>query len=61
VSKNNDQEDVLSPLAQAAVQVHEMFSELRRAGFSRKEALTLVGNMITAGMQQGFEEHRDEE
>lgn len=37
----------MSPLRVAALQMHEMYSELRKAGFTRKEALTLVGNMIS--------------
>lgn len=42
-------ETQMSPLRTAAVQMHEMYAELRRAGFTRKEALTLVGNMISGG------------
>lgn len=39
----------MSPLRVAALQVHEMYTELRRAGFTRKEALILVGNMLSGG------------
>ncbi len=36
----------MSPLRGAAVQIHEMYEEFKRAGFSRKEALELTAKMM---------------
>ena len=46
---HNDNEMRLnvSPLRLAAMQLHEMYTELRAVGFSRSEALTLVSRMMT--------------
>lgn len=40
----------VSPLRLAAQQLHEMYSELRKAGFSRSEALKLVSDAMSAGI-----------
>lgn len=36
----------VSPLRLAATQLHEMFVEFRKAGFSRYEALYLIARMM---------------
>lgn len=38
----------VSPLREAAVMAHEMYNELKIAGFSRREALELLARMLTA-------------
>jgi len=43
-----------SPLRGAVIQLHEMFEELKSAGFSRKEALTLVGRVLAASVTEGM-------
>lgn len=43
-----------SPLRGAVIQLHEMFEELKRAGFSRKEALSLVGKVLAASVTEGM-------
>lgn len=43
-----------SPLREATLQLHEMFEELKRAGFSRKEALSLVGRVLAASVTEGM-------
>lgn len=40
----------VSPLRIAAVGLHEMFVEFRKAGFSRTEALRLVSDAMTASI-----------
>lgn len=35
-----------SPMKLAMVQLHEMYSELQNAGFTRKEALFLVSKLL---------------
>lgn len=45
----------LTPMKLAATQLHEMYSELRKAGFTRKEALYLVGKLLTSGMNDDGE------
>lgn len=39
-----------SPLRIAAVGFHELYSELRRAGFTRSEALRLVSDVMVGAM-----------
>lgn len=36
----------MSPMRMAATQLHEMYTELRKAGFTRYEALFLVSRML---------------
>jgi hypothetical protein len=36
----------MSPLREAAVGLHEMYTELKAAGFSRSEAMELVAKVI---------------
>lgn len=43
----NELENYSSPLREASVQLHELFTELRDSGFSRKEALHLVTAVLT--------------
>jgi hypothetical protein len=45
-----------SPLREATVQLHEMYIELRSAGFNRKEALHLISKVLTASVIGGFED-----
>lgn len=40
----------MSPLRLAAFQLHEMYVELRNAGFTKSEALTLVGKIVANGV-----------
>lgn len=39
----------VTPLALAAAQLHEMFTELQAAGFTDTEALFLCGQMMRGG------------
>ena len=43
-----------SPLREATVQLHELFEELKRAGFSRKESLVLVGRVLSSSITEGM-------
>jgi hypothetical protein len=52
---SQSEETGLSPLRQAAIQLHEMYTELKRAGFTRREALTLVGQLISRGIEDGLD------
>jgi hypothetical protein len=45
----------ISPLRQAAIQLHELYVELRAAGFARKDALTLVGMLMISGVEDGLD------
>lgn len=36
----------VSPLREAAIQIHEMYEELKAAGFSRKEAMELIARVL---------------
>ena len=45
-----------SPLREATVQLHEMYVELRSAGFTKKEALNLVSKILTASVVGGIED-----
>lgn len=49
MAKNNDENSVpfeISPLRESAMQLHELYSELRQAGFTRSEALVIVCETI---------------
>lgn len=35
-----------------AIQLHEMFEALKSAGFSKREALFLIGNVMAVGFTQ---------
>lgn len=52
MSDNLGQEPV-SPLREAALMAHEMYNELKLAGFSRREALELLAKMLTASQSMG--------
>lgn len=45
-----------SPLREATVQLHEMYAELRSAGFNKKEALYLVSKILTTSLVGGTDE-----
>ncbi len=47
---NDENELEMSPLRLAAHQLHEMYVELRNAGFTKSEALTLVGKIVAGGI-----------
>lgn len=61
---NNDDDGGMSPLRVAAIQTHELYSEMVAAGFSRKEAMELVAKvligMVSAGMEQANDENKDD-
>lgn len=42
-----------TPLAASATQLHELFTQLQAAGFTREEALYLVGQVLAAATTQG--------
>lgn len=54
--RKRSKNDEMSPLRATCIQLHEMFTELKAAGFSRKEAIHLIGMMITHGIAEGMEE-----
>lgn len=39
----------LSPMREAAIMLHEMYEELKRAGFSRSEAMQLIAKVAAEG------------
>ena len=41
-----------SHLAAVAIQLHEMFGELQRAGFSKSEALEIIGYIAASGVME---------
>ena len=51
-SKDNDGvlDGELSALKIAAIQVHEMFLELKAAGFAHQDAVQIIGTMLTSGV-----------
>ena len=44
----------MSPLREAAVQIHEIYEEFKKAGFSRKEAMQLTQNMVATMFGQAL-------
>jgi hypothetical protein len=46
----------ISELKVAAIQLHEMYMEFRGAGFTRREALYLVGIIVVEGSARDSDE-----
>lgn len=46
----------MSPLREGAIQLHELYKELTRAGFKRSEAMELIAKVI---VEQGLDQNRD--
>lgn len=55
--KGVNEEEYISPLREAALQMHEMYRELVRAGFSRRQAVTIVAHILSTGVTEGLEEY----
>jgi len=53
----NEDEFGISPLREAALQMHEMYRELVRAGFTRRQAVTIVAHIMATGVHEGMEEY----
>jgi pyrroline-5-carboxylate reductase len=60
---SQDDFDYSSPMQEAAVAMHEMYETLKRAGFSRREALELVAKMMTSSIAEvlGNSDNDDDE
>ena len=52
--------DYTSPLRAAAVQMHELYSELRAAGFTRTEAMELIARTMALTVAEAQREENDE-
>jgi hypothetical protein len=57
--KSNEEEFSVSPLREAALQMHEMYSELVRAGFTRRQAVTIVAHILSTGVHEGMEDYHE--
>jgi hypothetical protein len=40
----------ISPLSVTAIQVHEIFSELKASGFAHQDAVQIIGFMLSSGI-----------
>jgi hypothetical protein len=40
----------ISPLSVTAIQVHEIFNELKASGFAHQDAIQIVGFMLSSGI-----------
>lgn len=47
----SDKNSNMTPLKEAAISAHEVYSALREAGFSRSEAIELVARVVSAGFE----------
>ena len=45
-----DPQDPITPMVSVGVELHEMYLALGQAGFTKKEALFLVGQAVAAGV-----------
>lgn len=54
-------EYTVSPLREAALQMHEMYRELTRAGFTRRQAVTIVAHILAVGVTEGMEAYGNED
>jgi len=46
------EEEYASPMEEAAIGMHEVYTTLRKAGFSRRDGLDLVARMLFMGMTE---------
>ena len=51
----------VSPLREAALQMHEMYRELTRAGFTRRQSVTIVSHILAVGISEGIEQYGTED
>jgi len=51
----------VSPLRAGAIQMHELYQELKNAGFTRREALDLIARSIVLGAGSAIEDARDDD
>jgi len=49
----------MTPLSEAATQLHEMYVELKRAGFSRSEAMELVARVLASGISDQVQQQQE--
>lgn len=49
---SNDDMPSISPLREAAIQIHEMYVELKNAGFSRSESMELIAKVLSSMFNQ---------
>ena len=56
----NGPEDPMTLMAQGATELHEMFTSYIKAGFTRKEALYLVGQYMAAVIAAAQPGHGDQ-
>lgn len=57
---SDDEKAGMSPLREAAVQLHEMYTELKAAGFTRGEAIELVAKTMAAGFENNVQDSSDD-
>jgi hypothetical protein len=48
-----------SPLRESALQLHEMYLELRASGFSKKQSLYLVSKILTTAVLGSIDDSND--
>lgn len=53
-------ENYTSPLRAAAIQMHELYSELRAAGFTRTEAMELIAKTMATAVAEVQRNEEDE-
>lgn len=46
------EDEYASPMEEAAIGMHEVYTTLRKAGFSRRDGLDLVARMLFMGMTE---------
>ena len=51
-----DEMNNASPIRQAAISAHELYSELKQAGFSRREGLELLSRILVLSMSASMDE-----
>lgn len=61
MSEDFDFEDEDSPLAQAAVSMHELYVTLKNAGFSRRDAIELISRVMigTIAAPENYDSEED--
>jgi pyrroline-5-carboxylate reductase len=58
MNSNDENDNGISPLREAAISLNVMYEELRRAGFSRRDALELVSKVMIGSIGEMMEENK---
>lgn len=57
---SDDEKAGMSPLREAAIQAHELYVEMKAAGFSRGEALELLAKVMASSVSEATKQANED-